>query len=81
MIAPWLIGVLDLALPNLTTAQREDLAERIIDAMPAVEIMDAIKESVAGELAHRGVADERNDMARKIARTAAQNVIGALGAE
>lgn len=70
----WLID----ALSTVPAAEREALAQRIIDAIPAREIATRISESAAHVLATRSPAAPDSDPAREIGNNAAQMVILSL---
>jgi hypothetical protein len=79
MIPRWLVDVLDRELPSMTGGQRDELAAKVLEALP-VELIDrAIAESAEIQLRAHGIAlGDREAMVRDVAGNAAMSVVGAL---
>lgn len=76
--AMWLIELLDAALPDLKGGARDELAARIVAAVPRDQLALEIAVVTSVELKRRGITDEAGDIARVIG-TQAASIIAALG--
>lgn len=74
----WLADCLERALPDAPHHERDQLAYKILAAMPQRKVVVAIRESCATVLRQRGIRDAAGDLAREIANNATQSVVFAL---
>lgn len=81
MIPPWLVAVLDDELPNVVGAERERIAERIVEAIPGRAIAKVIATSAQAVLATRKIRDDGGDLCREIGNNAAQTVLVTLAGD
>ena len=81
MTPPWLLLAFDDALPDLVGADRDRLAARVLDHIPADLLAVAIAESAKTVLEQRNIKDGAGDLSREIGRNAAQRVLYALEGE
>lgn len=77
-MSTWLIDILDRELPELTGAVRDELARKIIDALPLTPIAAAICSSAYTQLRVRGHDETSIEIARDIANNAAMSVVHVL---
>lgn len=73
MTPSWLVPVLEDLLPGVVGAERDLLAERIVEAVPRYAIADVIATSAKAVLRTRDIYDEA--LAREIGNNAAQCVL------
>ncbi len=77
-----IVLVLDAELPEWTGARRDDLAQRILDALvdelPAMAIAGAITESARTVLTTRGFEGVSSNVLDEIGRNAGQVVLGTI---
>jgi hypothetical protein len=80
MSRAWLVGVLDRALPEMIGADRDRLADEILDALPIDLIGVTIQEAALQQLCrHCMVAEDAEHAAKDVAGNAALAVVGVLG--
>ena len=80
MSRTWLLEVLDRSLPDKVGAERDRLADEILDALPLESIGKAIHETAFQQLQrHCIAAGEAHETARDVAGNAAMAVVGVLG--
>lgn len=75
----WLIELLDAELPDLTGGKRDELAARIVAAVPRDQLALEIAVATAAELERRGIRDDAGDIAKAVGNHAATSIVAALG--
>ncbi len=78
MIPAWLVLAIDDACPDMLGGDRDRLAERILERVPAEQLVKAIAGSAKAVLATRNIRDEAGDLSIEIGRNAAQSVLFTL---
>lgn len=77
--AMWLIELLDEALPDLTGGQRDELAAKIVSAIPPAAIAAAVAIVASAEL--KPYFDDRAVIALAIGEKSAESVVKLLGGQ
>lgn len=77
-IPPWLAVRLDELLPERSGAERDAIAQSILDAVPLQPVVTAIAESARHVLAQRGIADDGGELSSELARNASMLVVESL---
>jgi hypothetical protein len=75
----WLTDVLDRELADMLGADRDRIADAVLDALPIRLIDAAIAEAALHQLRPYVSASERQYVARDVAGNAAMAVVGVLG--
>ncbi len=78
MSKTWILDVLDRELPDLVGAERDRLAEKIVDAMPLLPIAAAICSAAYTQMRVRGEDVKCIELARDIGNNAAMSVLEVL---
>lgn len=81
MTPAWLLLAFDAALPELAGADRDRLAARVLEHIPAKEVAKAIAVSAKAVLEQRGIRIGDGGIDREIGNNAAQSVLFALEGE
>lgn len=80
MSRAWIIDVLDRELPHMAGAERDQLADKIVDAIPTRVIAAAITESLLATI--RVIASDCitvDSVAKDVGANASMHVVEALG--